>query len=146
MPYPVLDPEALHAEVVALRQALADLSTLDGWTAAGKLASGQDDLSVHRRHHKGVLEGQGMMEYSRDKPQPIQILQQPPVQLARNLSLHPYQKPLISKSRYSCAYSWFDTQSSNGSSNLNSSLRPSAHFNAGSNQQEFLVFLLVNHR
>ena len=50
----MLDPEPLRLEVLALRQALADLSTLDGWTAAGELSDGADDLSVHRRHEKGA--------------------------------------------------------------------------------------------
>ena len=56
VPSPAIDPKLLYAEVLDLRQALASLSTLEGWTAAGKLASGRDDLSVHRRHHKGALE------------------------------------------------------------------------------------------
>ena len=48
-----MDPELLYAEVLALRQALEDLTSLDGWTSAAKLTTGgRDDLSVHRRHTK----------------------------------------------------------------------------------------------
>ena len=50
-----LDARRLQAEVWQLRQLLADMRTLQGWTAAGRLSGNGNDLSVHRRHPKGVL-------------------------------------------------------------------------------------------
>ena len=51
---PELDARRLQAEVWQLRQLLADMRTLQGWTAAGRLSGNGNDLSVHRRHPKGV--------------------------------------------------------------------------------------------
>ena len=49
-----LDAQRLQAEVWQLRQLLADMRTLQGWTAAGRLSGNGNDLSVHRRHPKGA--------------------------------------------------------------------------------------------
>ena len=51
---PELDARRLQAEVWQLRQLLADVRTLQGWTAACRLADDGNDLSVHRHLLQGM--------------------------------------------------------------------------------------------